>query len=504
MSQIGKENPWKVKEAGQAPSFAPSKRDIPKDHNYDPKALKPMAKMLWALGVSQGHALAAYSQFSKLKSSTISPDGMIGGRGYVMGVKDIREKLFAACEALSAISDTIHDEINGPHWKPKLAELTRNEQEDVERFVSEARKSLDDGKEMAEDEMSSMEEENDDDSKSKSKEPEEESESKKPNKSWSPSKWDKAQGEGSKVPQGGDAETLERYPRKDKLASTPNWNVFANSPLPVDTMPGGPRVDSLDRGEQTGPYGSFNEDERPSQEDWNRPPGEEGYIYQTPWDNDLSERNATSGVPDSNTDPTKTDAKDFGIGYGAEGGGLEHEPEHPTGKGVWGPAAELPSDPGGKTREPDGTGTEAIQSHLEGLSAFTASYQRGRISAFLEEAVAALPNDKSDPVARSDYYDGPKGNLVSEKSGLPGTQIPAKLTPSAPHPTSDDSLLASGELPGDGTSAFESEDQNVMNFGEMVEDVTTPYEMWAPNDHNEVIDYSAERPKTGARGIYNG
>ena len=121
---------WKEASAGMpippkkgAFPFAPSKRNIPKNHEFDPKALKPMSRMLWAMSVSLGHALTAYRQFTKLKSVTVSPDGMLGGQGYVMSVKDIRQKLYEACEDLSAISDTIHDEINGPHWLPKLSQL---------------------------------------------------------------------------------------------------------------------------------------------------------------------------------------------------------------------------------------------------------------------------------------------------------------------------------------------------------------------------------------------
>lgn len=119
-----------------------TKRMIPESYKYDPKALNPLAKMLWALSVSLGHAMTAHRSFTKLKSSTFSPDGLVGGRGYVMSVKEIRQRLYEACEAISAVSDTIHDEINAPHWKPALPELPEGELDRVERLVGEANRNL--------------------------------------------------------------------------------------------------------------------------------------------------------------------------------------------------------------------------------------------------------------------------------------------------------------------------------------------------------------------------
>jgi hypothetical protein len=134
----------------------PGKRNIPKNHPYDPKALKPLSRMLWAMSVSLGHALAAYRQFTRLKSATISPDGMLGGRGYVMQVKEIRDKLHDACENLSSISDTIHDEIHAPHWEPQMAQLPPEEAVDVKKFLDESKQILNNPEEDAEDDMEAI------------------------------------------------------------------------------------------------------------------------------------------------------------------------------------------------------------------------------------------------------------------------------------------------------------------------------------------------------------
>jgi hypothetical protein len=139
-------------------------RQIPKGHVYDPRALKPMAKMLWACSVSLGHALTAYREFTRFKSSAISPDGMVGGRGYVMTVKDVRTRLQEACEALSAVSDTIHDEINAPHWGPQLDDMGDAEKVDFDQYVDEAESILEDPEAYGQEESEEVE-----DGKSRSK-----------------------------------------------------------------------------------------------------------------------------------------------------------------------------------------------------------------------------------------------------------------------------------------------------------------------------------------------
>lgn len=144
------------------PEESLSVRSIPKEHPYDPRSLKPLAKSLFATSVALGHALSAFKHFSRLKSSTISPDGKIGGRGYVLGVDDVRKKLWEASEALSLVSDALYDEIQGPHWKPRLSQLDENDAEDVSRFVEESRGILTDPEEDADARIKDIEEENDD------------------------------------------------------------------------------------------------------------------------------------------------------------------------------------------------------------------------------------------------------------------------------------------------------------------------------------------------------
>ena len=110
--------------------LAPSGRDIPEDFPHDKKALKGLAQSLWQLSVALGHVMSAYSRLTKTRAVSISPDGQIGGKGYVMAVTDVREKLGSIIGTLSAITDSFHDEIHADHWQ-------RDMSKDVKKIVDE-------------------------------------------------------------------------------------------------------------------------------------------------------------------------------------------------------------------------------------------------------------------------------------------------------------------------------------------------------------------------------
>lgn len=386
------------------------KRNIPKDHPYDPKALKPMSKALWAASVSLGHALTSLRFLSRLKSSTVSPDGMLGGRGYVKNMPDLRKALQAAVENLSSLTDTLYDEVTAPHWKPRLAQLDENEAEDIENFVQKSRDILDDPGQEAEDEANEIEESND---KKKSDDDDEDDE----------------EAEASEIPNGGSNDSslaAAPAPKDEVLKTASAYSYFrtANSSIPVETL-SGPRVEHLDRED-----GDPNPAEAYPNDDWGQP-GERGYDYPSPWDNDL--READSGMP---IDPTPTDAWDFGLGYGAKGegaGGYENPTE--DGKGVWGPHAGLPGTPAGSS----GDTTPALDS---GVST--------------HEAQGKLPGDADRPAARSDYYRGDKGNQIN---------------------------YAQAELPSEEPAGGQSS-PGLMNTDYVFEDLETPYTTYDYTTHN--------------------
>jgi hypothetical protein len=389
--------PFQPKEDSAGPGPA-QKRDIPKDHPYDPSALKPLSKSLFAASVALGHTLAAYRHFSRLKSTTVSPDGKIGGRGYIMDMTAIRKKLWEASEALSSVSDAIYDEINAPHWKPKLALLDDNDAEDVSRFVDEAKHVLDNPEEEAEEEIEEIEKANDGGKAKKEDEDEDEDE-------------DEEAG-GSKLPDGGDAEAQAKVndqpgvgkqaqltPRKAmsfhrRHASSYRQAIQNIRTSGLDAQTGGPRVDDRDSAGGPGPFGSFNPDGDATSDSWGYDEGVHynEYDYPSEWSNDLhqaAQQWAGSALP--NDPQTPTEGRDFGLGFGANGEAEEH-------LGDWSPHSGLPGTPW----QSSGDTTPAIDTQLNE-----------------RHAITSLPGDVADPVARTDYYRGEKGNLVQTTEVAP-------------------------------------------------------------------------------------
>lgn len=429
----------------------PTKRQIPKDHSFDPQSLKPLVKTLWALSVSLGHALTAHRQFSRLKSISFSPDGLVGGRGYVMGVKDVRQALHEATENISTICDALYDEVNAPHWKSKLGDLEKNDDE-YAKLLDDAKGYMDDPEGEAEEDMEEVES--------------------KP-ASWSRFKKDEPDGLGSKLPNGGDKGYDSQGPhpanvdRKEMKQSSLRYSYDrrANSSVSPNELPG-PRVDSLDRGNQTGPYGSFNRDEPLTDDQWGRDEGAGcSYAYPSDWDNNLSNRTAVpvqpvaeSGLPsDLNTVGPK--GYDFGIGDGngndAHGQGMQYENPDSSGKGVNGPSAGLPGTPAGTL---PGTGLEHVENKTKNMGIPTTA----------AVADAGLPNDGEDSVARSDYYRGPKGN---------------------------DNVVhfSQAELPGDGSGGTYDSGKDLMNDAVKTEQVTEPYVKFDYTTHQMRPDYTYQR-----------
>lgn len=99
---------------GQHP---PSQRKMDPNHIFNHKCNKNIARVLRSTLSALGHAMSAYTTFAKIKSRDISPDGNLGGRGYIMEIKAIRRQYMNVVEALSAMSDTLYDEITADHWK---------------------------------------------------------------------------------------------------------------------------------------------------------------------------------------------------------------------------------------------------------------------------------------------------------------------------------------------------------------------------------------------------
>lgn len=116
---------------GQHP---PSERKMERGHKLNAKCTKDLARVLKSSLIALGHTMSAYTVFAKIKSRDISPDGNLGGRGYIMEIKAMRRQFMNITEALSALSDTLYDEITADHWLELQNQLVRDVIQEIEEI----------------------------------------------------------------------------------------------------------------------------------------------------------------------------------------------------------------------------------------------------------------------------------------------------------------------------------------------------------------------------------
>jgi hypothetical protein len=116
------------------------RREISDDFKYDKKKLKHLKHILHNINVSLGTLISALNEFSKIKGPDVSPDGMLGGLGYIMPVREMKEFLNNSVKSLSDVADSLADELTNPAWKAEddkdVKELIK-EKEKVEEKVEE-------------------------------------------------------------------------------------------------------------------------------------------------------------------------------------------------------------------------------------------------------------------------------------------------------------------------------------------------------------------------------
>jgi hypothetical protein len=122
----------------------PEQREIPNDFNFKPKHVKPMARVLLSLSCSLGHLISGQGRFTKLKSVNVSPDGKLGGKGYIQPIKDIRTNLAKAIEIISDTVDTLHDELKADHWCAPTKQLSKKDRAEVDELVQDSEDIMDD------------------------------------------------------------------------------------------------------------------------------------------------------------------------------------------------------------------------------------------------------------------------------------------------------------------------------------------------------------------------
>ena len=130
----------------------PTERVIQEEFKFKQGNLKPLAKTLRASLMAMGHALSAYDTFTRIKSATVSPDGALGGKGYIQKIADMRRQYMNVVEALSALSDTIYDELQAPHWDPNSSGQNPREREQVSEIMDDVEEIREDPEAWAEEE----------------------------------------------------------------------------------------------------------------------------------------------------------------------------------------------------------------------------------------------------------------------------------------------------------------------------------------------------------------
>ncbi len=94
----------------------------------------------------------ASNTFSSCKSSQISPDGKLGGRGYVLSIKDIREAFGNIMNSMSELIDTFHDEVNSPYLKKTIIEenpIIKSILSDAEEIIDKAEDIEEEGQKVS-------------------------------------------------------------------------------------------------------------------------------------------------------------------------------------------------------------------------------------------------------------------------------------------------------------------------------------------------------------------
>lgn len=138
-----------------------SERVIDPDYKFEARNLKPLAQTLRSALMALGHIQTARTTFTKIRSATISPDGSLGGKGYVLTIKDIRKMLSNCDEALSAITDSIYDEMQAVHWHPDVGDSGGNlrERDDVKQIMNDVDEIRTDPEDWADGEEADLEKE---------------------------------------------------------------------------------------------------------------------------------------------------------------------------------------------------------------------------------------------------------------------------------------------------------------------------------------------------------
>lgn len=129
------------------------RREISNDFKYDKKKLRHLTFVLHNVNVSLGALVSALSRFSKLKGPSISPDGMLGGLGYIMPIKDIKVSLHDVIQGLSDIQDTVADELTNPRWNAQDDKEVKDVLKEKEKVEDQVEDQVDEDSDFSPDDV---------------------------------------------------------------------------------------------------------------------------------------------------------------------------------------------------------------------------------------------------------------------------------------------------------------------------------------------------------------
>lgn len=276
----------------------PLRRDIRVGgFDWSSESLRNLAKILWATQRSHSYAVSALRMISKMPSSSFSPDGLLGGRGYIQSIKDMRTSLGQAVEVLSNFTDTLYDEVNAGHWDAaetkdsnKMVQKAEEVKSNPEQFVERQYENDVNPEEMLDPnalnpspEDFGEAEEDGDDAGGGSEAADNESQG-----------LSKQAASTRKLSIPSKRESFGMYQDSvDRILSSRIHTAGANSSLPVDTM-SGPRIEAVGPGSSE--YGFFNDPSALPSDD----PGLTGFRNDTnsPYEDGLEDGVTGYGNPD--------------------------------------------------------------------------------------------------------------------------------------------------------------------------------------------------------------
>lgn len=105
-----------MSEKTAAKSDNPGKRELEGIGAYDPEGVEPITLMLGNLSKALGLLQVVQKEITSVKGNKVSPDGKLGGKGYIMTLRRFKDLISECVNNVSDLTDTLADELTNPRW----------------------------------------------------------------------------------------------------------------------------------------------------------------------------------------------------------------------------------------------------------------------------------------------------------------------------------------------------------------------------------------------------